>query len=190
MSQFGNLKTVTFEVAGVSALLMNNPSSMINGASQGLGKKSIPTPEEEAAAKVYKLGSGQLFLPSIMFRSSILAAASGLRIGKKPAKQILAAALFVASETCPLFHPKTGTEITDYEIDVRRAVVQRAAVCRARPLVKEWFTTVEFWLEPELLEAAVVKDIFELAGAIVGIGDYRPQKTGPFGRYTVSLTGK
>ena len=88
----------------------------------------------------------------------------------------------------------------EYEIDTRRAVVQRAAVMRSRPLiVTPWSATIEFEFDPDpligasgpdddedLLKAGgVFLDALRVGGSRLGLGDYRPEKSGPFGKFTV-----
>jgi hypothetical protein len=185
-SAYGDLKVIRFEVTGVgSGLLMHNPAGMSEPASDKVGPKVIPTPEVEAERGVYRMASGQLYLPATHFRASIIGAASGQKIGKKSAPVIFSAGLFTLEEECPLYDPEDAAPLRDYEIDIRRAVVQKQGIRRARPLLKRWATEVIFQYEPLLLSPENIKSVFNLAGAIVGVGDYRPAKKGPFGRYSV-----
>jgi hypothetical protein len=181
---FGDLKPVVFKVTGQSAVLMNSPGKM-KVHSRGIGLKTIPTPEEEAESGAYRMPSGQLYLPSTHFFGAILLAASGQKIGKKSAPQILAAGLFQEEELFPLCCPQTGQPIRDYEIDTRRAVVQRAAVMRSRAKIPAWQATIRFMYEPLLINPEIIESTLTLAGRVVGVGDYRPAKKGPFGRFGV-----
>jgi hypothetical protein len=188
-SHYGDLRLVRFEVTGVhgAGLLMHNPAGMARRKETGIGPKVIPSPEEEAEAGCYRLPSGQLYLPTTHFRSAILAAAAGQKIEKKAARLILSAALFAIEESAPLYHPETGHPLREYEIDIRRAVVQRQGISRSRPKLPQWATTVEFQYEPMLLNPEMIQQVFDLAGAIIGVGDFRPSKSGPFGRFSVDL---
>jgi hypothetical protein len=183
---FGDLQYIRFKVTGESALLMNSPAKM-KIPSRGISTKRIPLPDEEAESGCYRLPSGQLYLPSTHFYGTILLGASGQKIGKKAAAQIIAAGLFQVEECFPLYDPENGKPIKDYEIDTRRAVVQRAAVMRSRPKVPKWETIVSFQYEPLLLCEETIFSTLALAGRVVGVGDYRPAKKGPFGRFSVEL---
>lgn len=186
MAQDGGLQLVAYELTGVagSGLLLHNPAGMSRAPEEAtIGRKIIPTPEEEAEAGAYRMPSGQLYLPSIHVRAAILGAASGMKIEKKPARQILSAGLFTLSEYCPLFDPETGDALKEYEIDIRRAVVQRQGIRRARPKLPRWACEIEFQFDTLLLNPKIIKDVLDLAGRIVGVGDYRPSKGGPFGRF-------
>jgi len=81
-----SLYTVTIEVVGKRPLLMNNPASMGAASAKGAkpARKTIPTPEEEAASKVYRLPSGQLYIKSEAFRGALIKAASACGSGRRP----------------------------------------------------------------------------------------------------------
>ena len=182
------LKPISFQIVGVYALLMNNPASMQGGNDKGAKAKKIPTPEEEAKTKVYRLDDGQLYFPSEGFRRGIIKrACAGRKIGKFYATSVVPGALFLLNDRSPLVDPETGVLITEYAIDTRRAVIQKAGIMRSRPRIEHWSTTVNYEIDPDFLDEATVLDLQNIAGKIAGIGDYRPEKTGPFGRYYAEL---
>jgi hypothetical protein len=185
MANTPKLSSVTFEILCEYALLMNNPNSMAQ-ADIGMGRKKIPTPEEEAASKVYRLPSGQLYVPSLAFKACLLNAASGQKIGKRAARTVLAASVFEEGEVCPLYLPSSGEPIKEYEIDVRRAVVnKKCGVLRARPKIPNWACEVKFNYVTDLASPETIEAALSEGGALFGILDYRPQKLGPFGRFNV-----
>jgi len=181
-----NYLEIKIAVEGISPLLMNNPQSMTM-TGNGLNSKKIPSPEDEASAKVYILPNRQLYVPAIAFRSAIIDAVTGRRIGKATARRVSGAALFVLEEFCPLVDPENGKPIKKYSIDIRRAVVQGNGVMRARPRIDRWATTMVFEYDPDFLSKENIFEAVELAGKIVGVMDYRPRppkgKGGPFGRF-------
>lgn len=189
-------KRATYRVKGYSPLLMNNPKSMRQDKAGGdqPTRKKIPTPEVEAASKVYRLGDGekgQLFAPADALRSSLIDGGKGHRVGKDYLRSLLQSCVFLTHEICPLVHPETGEAIADYVIDVRRCVIQGSGVQRARPKIEEWATEITLEYDPDALTPEQILWAFETAGKRCGIGDYRPScpsgKGGPFGRYTVEL---
>ncbi|KKN49330.1 hypothetical protein LCGC14_0644290 [marine sediment metagenome] len=182
------METIKFRITGrAPGLLMHNPASM-RGATDKPHVKQIPTPEVEAEAAAYKLESGQLYAKADWFRESLKGGAKGHRIGKIGAPGILASTIFPTNDILPLSDPDTGKPITEYVIDSRRAVVQHQGIVRNRPLIARWACEVEFdsvgagmgGVSPEAVEEFLTK-----AGLLVGVGDYRPQQGGPFGRYEV-----
>lgn len=180
--------TITsFRITGISPLLMNNPAAMA-GPSEGLARKKIPSPADEAKSKVYADDKGHLFVPTMMFRSALLGACAGRRIGKVGAKTVIAGAIFTVADRAPLVHPTTGKPITDYAISTMRAVVQGSGVQRSRPEVREWACDLDLEVDSEFVpNVSLLVELLNIAGRIRGIGDFRPQKGGPYGRFRADL---
>jgi hypothetical protein len=63
------------------------------------------------------------------------------------------------------------------------AKIQKNRIMRTRPIFKEWAITVCIEFESEILNKSDIVDFATKAGAIVGIGDWRPRH----GRFTVEV---
>lgn len=175
-----------FRVEGISSLLMNNPSSMAGGGgTPKLGVKHIPTPEIEAASKVYRNDGKELVMPSIAFRSSLLRGCVGKKIGKTGAATKVAGGVFAIEPMTPLIDPQTSEPITEYRVHVTRCVVQRNGVIRGRPEIPKWAAEILFEVDTDFIEPDQVRELLSIAGRIAGVGDWRPEKRGPHGRYKV-----
>lgn len=177
------MEVIEYPIEHISPLLQHNPASM-HTMSEVMAKKKIPTPEEEATAGVYRLPTGQLYMPNDAFRSALVRAGSGRKLGKTFVTTIVKGAVFSATDAVPLTHPD-GTPITTWDIDVRRALIGKAGVLRARPRIEKWAAVVPFEIDTEMISPALVEELLNLAGRLIGVGDYRPEKSGPFGRFRV-----
>lgn len=179
------IKTYTYRVVGESPLLMHNPASMTgNGEPK---RKQIPSPEEEAEAGCYRNSDGYLVFPSVAFRNALLKAAGGLKVGRKTLRSVLSH-IRTTSEYVNLFHPETSELLKDYAIDIRRAVVQRQGILRARPRLDEWAAEIGFLVETDIVPAnieEILASTLDEAGKTVGVGDYRLEKGGWFGMFRV-----
>lgn len=170
---------------GLSPLLTHNPASMQKTRASAKGS-NIPEPEVEAEAGTYRLEDGTCAIMGIGFRNGLIAAAGAW---KKPRGRGSMASdlahVVVREELIPLYRAD-GSIITDYEIDRRRAVVQKNGIVRARPKYKDWggFFTVEYD-EALVANPQILVDICNDSGNRMGIGDYRPAKKGWFGRYAI-----
>jgi hypothetical protein len=184
----GGYKLVRYRIIGTYGLLMHNPAGMQRGGEGKMGAKKIPTPEEEAAASVYKLPTGQLYVKADAIRSAAIDAVKGRKIGKQFASRLFSSCLFITDEFCPLAN---GKPITTYEVDTRRAVVQGNGIMRSRALVRKWECEIELEYDPDFLSVENLTEALNLAGKTVGIGDYRPRppkgKGGPYGRFRAEL---
>ena len=182
------LEVYRYRIDGVSSLLMHSPRAMMEGRPTGPTTKRIPTPEEEAEKGAYRDEEGLLYLPSNAFRASLLHGAGGRRIGSTAARTVLAGAVFNAGPRTYLFDPQSGEALKDYRVHVARVVVQRSSVIRARPEIERWACVLELEVDLELIpDPSLVQELLNVSGRISGVGDFRPERRGPHGRYHAEL---
>lgn len=184
------MELVTIHIEGITPLLMNSPGGMIAAANatgnKGKTKSSIPTPSEEAELGTYRNDHGDLCFPTAAFRGALIGGAQGRKIGMMGLGTILKGAVFPAEEFTDLVDPDSGKPLTDYVLDVRRAVLQKkSAIMRARAKLLMWAADVKFEIDPDFTFAEQVTEILAVGGTRVGIGNYRPEKSGMFGRFRV-----
>lgn len=176
-------------VTGTSPLLMNSAAGYGQAA-----PGEIPTPEVEAERGAYRLPDGSLYFPAAGFRGALVHAGSGQRIGKRAATSVLKSTIFATAEAAPLTDPATGDPIRDYVIDVRRSVPPGArggvSVMRARPRLDKWAATVAFEYDEALIDPGMILHFLAIGGRNVGVGNFRPEKGGWFGRFTVEGDGE
>lgn len=176
---------ITYKVQGASPLLTHNPAGMGQASDSLKTKKSqIPTPEAEAAAGLYITEAGHFGLPAASFRGALVGAAKGRKFGKTFATSAVKGAVFVSDELCTILD-ENGDPATDYVIDARRAKVGTSGITRHRPKFTDWFTVITFDVDDDILSGDQVMDLLEIAGRSVGVGDYRPECSGWFGRFEV-----
>lgn len=72
--------------------------------------------------------------------------------------------------------------------DIRAVGVGTSKVMRTRPKFSNWAIEVPAELDTSVLDLEIFKVIMDKAGALGGIGDYRPEKGGPFGRFEAEVT--
>lgn len=191
------MKVVKFKIVGEpeSPLLMNNPAGGMRQSDSGEGvkvnKTVIPTPEEEARRSAYIAENGQLWGPAIGFRSALLTAGVGRKIGKEPAWKALARTVFMVDEKCLLTHPKTGKPIKEWSIDTRRCVLsnrgKKVGILRNRAKVDHWQTVLSLSIDTEVIDPSVVLELLNLAGRNIGWLDFRVQNKGWFGKFRAEL---
>jgi len=186
---------MAFVLIGKSPLLTHNPKSM-QAPKGGKGKTLIPSSEEEAKAGLYVDEEGRFCLPGISIRNSFIKAAGAWRGAWQKRRETLTGAVahcMVEPELVPILDAATGEPIKAYEIDTRRAVVQRQGISRSRPRFPNWMVKPVFVYDDDFLpkDQAMLQEQFVAvlsdAGNRLGVGDYRPQKTGWFGRFTATL---
>jgi hypothetical protein len=179
---------MTFGIRGTSPIIMHQWSekakSMMRDKQQA-GKKTrereLRKPTDEAEAATYRTESGDVGIPAMAFKSSILTAAHK-DIGIE--KTLVRKALFLICKD-------PGLVIAFSECDepiVREDMVRvgmGAADLRYRPEFRNWKCVVELEIDAELLQAGDVLALIGRAGFGVGLCEWRPEKGGEFGRYEV-----
>lgn len=201
------IDVVTYRILGKSPLMVQNPAAFITDEDKkALATKKKYVSEEEAALRVYylvdnelliesdpkKLKGGKFVFPASAFRRSLMTAVSGRKFGKKSARMVLAGAVFPSSEWISVLDEKLKP-VKGYELDKRSVVINKARILRVRPKWTDWRMTISFEVDTELVSAEQVKEALDLAGRIIGIGEFRPDPSGgksgigSFGRFTAQI---
>lgn len=170
------MKSVSVTVEGLSALLMHAyPMVPI----EAIEKKS---PEEQAELAAYRdPETKELYVPGpAMQRALVNGATYSKGKGRANLSKIAAACLLVNPERISLGEKR-------YAVDTRPVVVPatRGRVLRHRPRLDKWRVSFEIEFDENLITKDQVRRIVDDTGSRVGILDFRPEKRGPFGRFSV-----
>lgn len=175
------MKKVKVELTGLSPLLMNSPSQMMEESTQKVTMKTQKHDHEKEADKLaYKKKDGELYIPATAIKGALINASSFKKIGKYAAKSIIAGGVFI-------LEPEIGLGTKKYSIDKRTVVIQRARVVKARPMVEKWKVNFELSYNENIIgDPGIIETILIDAGTRIGLLDFRPQKTGSFGMFEVT----
>ena len=163
---------IKVKVKGKAPLLMNK---FVYEAEKPSRAKKVYVPEDEAEKKTYRVGEGNLYLPSTHFKASMVKAATDFKMtGRKTYKDYVKSGVFIEPVEIVL-------DQQEYEIHAEPVVIQRARVMSWRPKFKEW--SCEFMIEitDEMVNQSTLKEILVAAGQYKGVGDYRPE----YGRFDI-----
>lgn len=177
-------KKITVTIKGLSPLLMNKYNVEAELERQK-GKRITKTyePSEEAEKSAYWATTGKkkdLIIPSEVIYASMMRASSFHKIGKRSAKAILAGSIKIEP-----FEISLNTD--KYVIDTRPVVIGRARVLKSRAKLNEWEATFNIvYNADQVADPQVIRTVIDEAGQRIGIMDFRPSKSGPFGTFTVT----
>lgn len=177
---------VVFKIVGITPLLQNNPANFIgkNDDESSLGTKKVYNDEEEAKLRLYLDPDGAHCHPCEAFTKAMVKAVAGKKFGKLFATNAIKGSVFI-TEPFALLEDKSGKPLTKYTIDRRPVIVGKARVLRCRPCWANWHMRLALEIDTAILSPKNVRESLSLAGRIIGIGDYRPEKGGGFGRFKV-----
>jgi hypothetical protein len=176
---------VSFRIIGISPLLQNNPANFIGKTEEAeLGTKKVYKDDEEAELRVYRNMDGAFVHPSESFVKAMVRAVTGKKFGKLSAPGVIKGSVFLAEVSC-LIEDGKGKPAKAYAIDRRPCVVGKARILRCRPCWSPWAMKLALEVDAAIISRKMVLDALSLAGRVIGIGDYRPEKGGGFGRFRV-----
>lgn len=176
------MKEFNVEIAGTTPLLFNRfmESSIASETKKRAGAQKKHNPED----KLYKTPDGEIYTPSTHIRGSLINASKQFKIrGKSRAtySKLVGSAIEINPDA--IVH-----KIQDWEEFIISAVNPntRGRMLVNRPKMNEW--KIEFQLKfPENdIPVEVMKNILDYAGQYVGIGDWRPDKKGKYGKFIVT----
>jgi len=190
------MQSVKVKLTGLSPILMHseqlsNPFDDLTKEMKKLTSKRKKTEEDlEAMAEIewrgglyYDKATGP-YIPAMMVKASLRDGAKLSRGGKK-----ISRAVQILKDKLPLQYvgPRTPEKLWKKKefIDMRSVVVQRARLMRCRPIFSNWSLEVEFIYLPDQIDKADLLSYIETAGMLIGMGDFRPDKGGDFGRFSV-----
>lgn len=176
---------------GVSALLMHRPTEeSLSGKTRTNTIGEAEDPRTTAGKFVYRLpDSQQLAVPGTAF-SRLIREAGGSHKAKgsrKSLKYIVPAAVLVLDDLCGLYLRDRKTPIVDFEVDSRPVTIPatKGRIMRHRARANEWTVSVRIRINEQIISEATVRQLFAEGGQQIGIGDYRPEKGGPFGTWDI-----
>lgn len=136
--------------------------------------------EAEGQAAAYRTDDGQYGVPAMAIKSAIINAAHK-DIGVE--KTLVRKSLFIRCDDSKKILPMDCDEPVITEDPVR--VGMGSTDLRYRPYFHRWSVDMEFEIDAELMQVADLVNLIDRAGFGVGIGEWRPEKGGEYGRFEV-----
>lgn len=172
---------VQIEIEGVAPILFHrwNCESVASKAAAKKGSKEKKTDDTESY--VYRNDKGEVCIPGEYLRGAIVGAAKFQQDPRSPRKSAMDLFKAAIISLTPL--ASLGSKDWDY-LDSRRVVIQRNAVTRFRPAMKEGWKAKFILLVnlPEYIAPQLLNTTVQAAGKLIGLADFRPS----FGRFNVT----
>lgn len=183
------MTTFIASIAGVTPLLMHRWGEQ-NETEESSRAIHIQRrdPRQEAERVTYRREDGTIYLPGAAIARTLreAGAAHKQRGSRRSLKYVIPAAVLVMEDDISLLDADGGP-LTTFEVDSRPVVIPatKGRIMRHRPRFNSWHA--EFSLEVDLgmIEADLVHQLLVESGTRLGLLDYRPEKGGPFGRFSV-----
>jgi len=188
------MSTIKVWIQGVSPLLVNRfteqaAAKVSAGTGTAINIHSKGTPREQAEPKLYTSADGSPIIPGPNVFRGIVDAGVYQKAGRKAITtgraSLVAAGIVLTTVECFLERPD-GKPVT-WEVDSRSVVIPASGgriMCH-RPRFDSWRLGFELHVDDSMFDEGIVRRLVDDMGSKVGLGDFRPARKGPFGRFDV-----
>ena len=178
------MKIVEVTIKGISPLLMNRPDLLDISDKAKEKLAGLDLSNQQFEQKQYRNVDGKLYIPETHLKSALISGGKSIKVkgkGKATYSKILGYAAVV--EPAEILHKKTKLE-KFIVLAVNPNTKGRNAL--TRPMLREWEADFRVEYEDDEIPEEVLKLALDNAGKRVGIGDWRPEKKGVYGRFIVT----
>lgn len=193
----GKIATIRVQCTSIGNGMLMNPMTdetldeLLTGVRKQIKKDRKP--EDIAKERIYRGDDGRMGVPTMNLVAALNHAGRRVKIGKSAIATAETSTLFSFCEFPTDFIAFDGVDEhgnLPWVVDKRRGVMKngasKVAVCIVRPKFPSWGFTLELTLDENICSQDTLRKLFEEAGTNAGLGDFRPQKKGPFGRFKVA----
>lgn len=184
-------------IVGTAPLLMHNGrlanplDPVVKELKKYTGKRKKTDDDHEAIARVEHAGSLYLdpdvgpYIPSDNIHRALVDGAKKHKLGKRVTEGLL-----ITTVVNPLGYkgPRDADGLWNDKnfVHMWPCRVGTSRTMRCRPIFNQWSTEADGFLDESVLDLEDLKQIAETAGALIGLGDWRP-KHGRFDATVVAL---
>lgn len=182
---------IRVKIQGVTPLLCNKfTDSAALAASGGTRAAQVGgqgTPKEQATSKLYiSEATGKPIIPGPNLFRCIIDAGTFFKNGKSKVttlkNSLIPACLSVEEIEMEIIHPDP------WEVDTRAVRIPSTGgrILAHRPKFHNWELVFTLDLDEDIMAVTLLRDVIDAAGKRIGLGDFRPDRKGPFGKFVVT----
>lgn len=183
------MKTIEVEIRGITSLLIHRFSE--EASSEKKTRRVEVTqrdPREEATKVAYIAKDGTFYFSAFSIPNAMGAAGSSHKAtgSRKTLRFVVPSAVRMTSDAITILNGNGPAK--NFEVDSRPVTIPatKGRIMRHRPRFDQWGARFEILLDDNLLSGEMAQQLLQEAGQSIGVGDFRPEKRGPFGRFLVS----
>lgn len=177
-------------IEGTTPLICNKfTDAAAESASKGSRASSAAaergTPLELAESKLYLGHDGAPMIPQPNLLRCLVDGGRFHKIGKSQVttatSSMLYACLNIEAAEIPITHNQP------WRVDTRAVVIPstKGRILTHRPMFDDWALSFTLELDTAILGPKLLRQIVDDAGKRIGLGDFRPARKGPYGRFVV-----
>jgi hypothetical protein len=186
---------INLRITGVTPLILSRfheeaAEAASSGSRSSASAQDRGTPREIAEKKLYLGIKGDYVIPQPNLLRCLVDGGTYHKIGKAQvttaSKSILyGGALDILAAEIPIIHGQPWT------VDTRAVVIPstKGRILAHRPRFDDWALDFNILIDPKIVGERLMRAIIDDAGNRVGLGDFRPARKGPYGRFRVDRWG-
>ena len=184
------MKTFDVQITGTTPLLQHR-FTVTSEQDRATRKVLVAndTPRAQADKVAYRDSTGHFFFPGAAIARLIREAGGThkLKGTRRSAKYVVPAAVLVREDAITLLNGDGKTPVRDFEVDSRPVTIPatKGRIMRHRPRFDCWSARFTIRINEELLPPDFIHQLLVEGGQQIGIGDFRPEKGGPFGTFNI-----
>lgn len=183
------MKTYKVRIKGTTPYLMHkfNEDAEISSRTRKIEVKQRD-PREEAAKVAYIAADGTYYFNAFSIIGALCSAGANHKMkgSRKTLRFIVPSAVSVSSDTITMLNCEGPAK--SFEVDSRPVTIPatKGRVMRYRPRFNDWGAEFNLLIDDRFIAPDSVHELLNEAGTCIGIGDFRPEKRGPFGKFLVT----
>jgi hypothetical protein len=184
------VKTIRVKIEGITPLLIHRFAEQSEqGKPTRRVKAANEDPREAATRAAYVAKDGTYYFSAFSIPNCMgSAGANHKQTGtRKTLRFVVPSAVRVTSDTITITNGN-GQAADHFEVDGRPVTIPatKGRIMRYRPRFDVWGATFDLLINDDLLDPATAHVLLQEAGLSIGVGDFRPEKRGPFGTFRVT----
>ena len=186
------MKEIEIEIRGMTPLLIHR---FTEAAEQCKATRRVQVDERdpltEATNNAYVATDGTYYFSAFAIPNAMAAAGAShkLKGSRKTLRFVVPSAVRMTSDVVTILNG--AGPATRFEVDARPVTIPatKGRIMRYRPRFDCWGAKFRLLLDDAQLAEETAHLLLEQAGQTIGIGDFRPEKRGPFGTFRVTQFG-
>lgn len=184
------MKTINVTIEGTTPLLCNHFADAAQMNATNGNRLSVVgergTPREQAETRLYAGHNGKPMIPQPNLFRCLIDAGKFFKHGKSKVTtqktSLIPACVEVDGLELPIVHKEP------WMVDTRAVRIPSTGgriLCH-RPCFQDWKLSFTLHVDTDMLSVKLLREIVDAAGKRIGLGDFRPDCKGPFGKFVVT----
>lgn len=184
------MKRVKCTIEGATPLLCNRfteeAAMQATSGQSGALSGDKGSPREQATKKLYTDNDGDPCIPQPNLFRCIIDAGKFFKAGKSKVttqkSSLIPACVDIHGVSLKLHHSDP------WEVDSRPVRIPSTGgrILTYRPCFNDWRLSFDMDVDDSMIAVQMMRDIVDAAGKRIGLGDFRPDCKGPFGKFRVT----